>query len=869
MEKQKLRLGTVAFSPKGKWNAETEYKRLNVVHFLASSYYAKKDNVGQAPTLDSEYWGLLVEGGDIVNNPDEEDITTEVVNNEHVLKLADKEYRPENYSGKGYKRLRKNIQKINLAVTKITVNSAPTKDGEISVTINNIDTHISLVKDTHNTPALVAQTISDALVPAHTDYNIEVTENIITLTRKHSGEVASSAFDVADAGVALAIEDSTESAKRNILTATMINESDTIYEIGYNFDIDGGLISLPENISLIFNGGSFSNGVVEPKNCYIYSKFKSPIFIDIIFKRNSYYDISNELYDYYFKDTSRDDDYLTLFNLVYGNPAIITAPVLNIKTFVNPYYEQYKQYGVYDSINTRKLNLEGNNSIINILADLDTKERPFTGIDRWGINSKKLITINNNTTVVSVRNISFVDDKSINGYGADLTKTTYSYNGQEKNVRGWLIAASFDKLEKLVFENVNARTACELFGANSYSKSKSYINVLFNNVNVYSHTNFCIEIWGNDVGAANVVYNNCVFETTSACATSNSALESTFSIYRNCTFNNCSVTEVGSFRCENCLLYNARYLYGTTDVKIEIINCKITIDKKYNSHYLLFSRDFLMVNTTFDIKDNKFVTFRIASTFDNGRTMSNKVIVINTNLPVVNYSIDKEYSDSLSYYFEGMFKESPIFNIKNSAFYSSLYTLSGIFYNCGDMFKTELPKRSIYSNNLYYLNGFAKLFPLIYADNVEDEAKIVLDNNIVYSKKSLAMNFQGTTNFDKYVTIRLGINNFGNGSITINTSIGDIMFSFTRREVKMAIGDAFLSYCFPTTGYQDIAISLCLNNSYNIYTFINGEYMVKNNGNKYFELKPFQLNNTVDVDINGAGFRYMMLQPIMLYKVIF
>lgn len=869
MTKQKLRLGTVAFSPKGKWNAETEYKRLNVVHFLSSSYYAKKDNVGHAPTLDSEYWGLLVEGGDVVNNPDEEDITTEVVNNEHVLKLADKEYRPENYSGKGYKRLRKNIQKINLAVTKITVNSAPTKDGEISVTINNIDTHISLVKDTHNTPALVAQAISDALVSDHTDYNIEVTENIITLTRRHSGEVAYSAFDIADTGVTLAIEDSTKSTKRNILTASMISKSNTIYEIGYNFDIDGGLVSLPENVSLIFNGGSFSNGVIEPKNCYIYNNFKSPIFIDIVFKKKENYVIGNELYDYYFKDTSRDDDYLVFYNLVFGNPAIITAPVLNIKTFVNPYYEQYKQYGVYDSINITKLNLEGNNSVINILADLDTKERPFTGIDIWGINSKKLITINNKTTVVSVRNISFVDDKSINGYGADLTKTIYSYNGQEKNVRGSLIHASFDKLEKLVFENVNARTACQLFGTNSYGKSKSYINVIFNNVNVYSHTNFCFEIWGNDIGAASVIYNNCIFETTSPCATSNSALESTFSIYRNCTFNNCSVTEVGSFRCENCLLYNARYLYVTTDVKIEIINCKITIDKKYNSVYYLFSRDFLMVNTRFDIKKHNFVTFGIGSIFDNGRTLSNKVTVINTNLPIIDYSIDKEYSDSLSYYFEDMFKDSPEFNIKNYGFYSNLYSLSGIFYNCGDIFKTELPKRHIFFNNMSYLNGFAKHFPLIYADNVEDEAKIVLDDYIVYSKKSLSMNFQGTTNFDKYVTIRLGINNFGNGNITLNTSIGDIKFSFTRREVKMTIGDAFLVYFFTKTGYQDIAISLELNNSYNVYTFINGEYMIKGNGNKYFELEPFQLNNTVDMDINGAGFRYMMFQPIMLYKDIY
>lgn len=309
MVKQKLRLGTVAFSPKGKWNAETEYKRLNVVHFLASSYYAKKDNVGQTPTLDSEYWGLLVEGGDVVNNPDEEDITTEVVNNEHVLKLADKEYRPENYSGKGYKRLRKNIQKINLAVTKITVNSAPTKDGEISVTINNIDTHISLVKDTHNTPAIVAQTISDALVSAHTDYNIEVTENIITLTRKHSGEVASSAFDVADTGVTLVIEDSTKSAKRNILTPAMINQPNTIYEIRYDFDLNGETINVPENCTLKFEGGSLGNGKTLFKNTKLQGNVSIICDIDGT--------VSNkELPISWFTKTKGDSDNITLQRLI-------------------------------------------------------------------------------------------------------------------------------------------------------------------------------------------------------------------------------------------------------------------------------------------------------------------------------------------------------------------------------------------------------------------------------------------------------------------------------------------------------------------------------------------------------------------------
>lgn len=203
------------------------------------------------------------------NKPDEEDITSKVVNNEHVLKFADKEYKPENFSGKGYKYLRKNIQKINLAVTKITVNSAPTKDGEISVTINNINTNISLVKNTHNTPALVAQAISDTLISAHTDYDIEVTDNIITLIRKYSGEVTSSTFNVSDTGVTINIEDSVKSVNRNVLTSDMIRNPNTIYEVRYDFDFENETIVLPKDSILHFEGGSFSNVTLEGDNTTI------------------------------------------------------------------------------------------------------------------------------------------------------------------------------------------------------------------------------------------------------------------------------------------------------------------------------------------------------------------------------------------------------------------------------------------------------------------------------------------------------------------------------------------------------------------------------------------------------------------------
>lgn len=47
---------------------------------------------------------------------------------------------------------------------------------------------------------------------------------------------------------------------KNILTQDMINQPHTMYEIRYDFDLDGAQITIPENCILKFDGGSLSNG---------------------------------------------------------------------------------------------------------------------------------------------------------------------------------------------------------------------------------------------------------------------------------------------------------------------------------------------------------------------------------------------------------------------------------------------------------------------------------------------------------------------------------------------------------------------------------------------------------------------------------
>lgn len=48
----------------------------------------------------------------------------------------------------------------------------------------------------------------------------------------------------------------------NVLEQNKISEANTIYEIRYNFDLKGNLLTLPESVTLLFNGGSINNGTL-------------------------------------------------------------------------------------------------------------------------------------------------------------------------------------------------------------------------------------------------------------------------------------------------------------------------------------------------------------------------------------------------------------------------------------------------------------------------------------------------------------------------------------------------------------------------------------------------------------------------------
>lgn len=214
---------------------------------------------------------------------DEEDLTRSYNDNgRSVTKFADRSYSPQNFSGKGYKILRKNIKPVSLAVTKIVVSSVPTSDGYMSFIINGVESHIDVVTSSDTTTDKVADKIVAKLTATMTEYEVSKDASTVTLIRKFGGVISTpSSFSAVNTGVSCSITDSTKKELRNILTPIMMNQPNTTYVIRYDFDLNGETIEMQEGCTLKFKGGMFGNGVL---NCK-----QSRVFIDDISQTSCLY----------------------------------------------------------------------------------------------------------------------------------------------------------------------------------------------------------------------------------------------------------------------------------------------------------------------------------------------------------------------------------------------------------------------------------------------------------------------------------------------------------------------------------------------------------------------------------------------------
>ena len=229
--------------------------------------------------------------------PDEEDLTASIPdeNGNSLVSLKDRVYNPTIFNGKGYKFVRKNIINIELATIKISIINPTTLEGDIYFNINNKGTKVHLSPTIHNTTKLVAEAIKDTLTTAYTDYEVTIVNSVVTLTRKYSGNTSSTTFEMYNTGVKVIVEDTTIIEERNVITQEDINKTDTIYEIKYDFDLDGKTITIPNNCVLYFTSGKFYNGSINMDNTIV-----STLYKDILSEVNisgNYYNIQKYIED--------------------------------------------------------------------------------------------------------------------------------------------------------------------------------------------------------------------------------------------------------------------------------------------------------------------------------------------------------------------------------------------------------------------------------------------------------------------------------------------------------------------------------------------------------------------------------------------
>lgn len=243
-----------------KFNTENIMKKYEYLLFDLSKKANTSDVQASLEELKKEIGDRTVIEGNVTNLPDEEDITSGInESGTDVLSFKDRVYNPLSFSGKGYKILRKNIKPVSLAVTKIIVGSIPTVDGAIVFTINGVEVSVDMVTTTMTSTDLVAQKIAEKLTETMTEYEVSKDASTITLTRKFGGKVSTlSSFSAVGTGASCIITDSNKIELRNILTQIMMNQPNTIYEIRYDFDLNGETIEMQEGCALKFEGGSIN-----------------------------------------------------------------------------------------------------------------------------------------------------------------------------------------------------------------------------------------------------------------------------------------------------------------------------------------------------------------------------------------------------------------------------------------------------------------------------------------------------------------------------------------------------------------------------------------------------------------------------------
>lgn len=235
------------------------------------------------PEMLSESTKQLIEasgGGTITNLADDEDLTSvDDGTGSNVLKFADRTYNVNNFSGKGYKILRKNIQEVKIPKYNVTITNGCVTEGDITIVMGPTRTYTIHVTIDYSTPKQVAELISNSI------YECSVIDATLSFMEQPS-------LNFNETGIlSTNVSDISYTENRNVLTQSMVNDPNTVYEVRYDYLLNSRII-LKEGSYLVYNGGKIeaipriSGRITFYDNTDINTDGYNPFISDIEYKSN-------------------------------------------------------------------------------------------------------------------------------------------------------------------------------------------------------------------------------------------------------------------------------------------------------------------------------------------------------------------------------------------------------------------------------------------------------------------------------------------------------------------------------------------------------------------------------------------------------
>lgn len=537
----------------------------------------------------------------------------------------------------------------------------------------------------------------------------------------------------------------------NILTQAMMQATNTIYIIQYDYDLQGETITVPENCTLQFEGGSFSNGTIEGNNTVFNNtpKFKSILFNGTFNNNIIYVDWFGTKGDGEIDDSGAIQSALDFARLNYS---------CNVLFKKDKYYIHYPIF-----ILGKNITLDGENRVIIIATQ--------NGSGRGGLNIGQSYEFNKDST-----------DYSRNNGTLGSTNVNYKNN-----------PTLADNIEDIFYKNSNRNEAENCWIKNitvefDYTRPNSWGwgGYAFNISNSYNcHIRNCISYGacqmlsiGSDVAPETPGNNYCSAENCIAYKPGRDPYYTIGFISNsvNCWIKNCISTDHIELKLDGNKSDNGNGLAIAYSKNCHISDIAISLGKNSvvgEAILVNHCNNIIIENITIDNANTGFATTSLNNDKTYGMIYVNNIIIKNCNIGIV-LQWKHCYINNVNVYdctkqlvFSNVNAQYNYINNSNiTAFtnpFSSLYEL----YNNGNIIKNN------HINKIYYL------LPSVYAANsMRNDYYQHPNNNNVTIKIPLHINniteiktqilFPMASTSDSSITINL------KRAIKISNNVGDI-----------------------------------------------------------------------------------------------